>query len=68
MAFVVPAEQGIKLLKAILEVFVRASSLHTNVSKCQLTPIRCFEDQIALVQSLFPCQLLNFPCSYLVIN
>jgi hypothetical protein len=39
--FTVPDEQDLRLVKVILVVFVGASALHTNVSKCQFTPIQC---------------------------
>lgn len=53
------------MVHAILEIFVGASGLCMNASKCQLTPTRCSQDHIALVQHLFPCQLAHFPCKYL---
>jgi hypothetical protein len=49
----------------ILDCFTAASSLLTNVDKCQFTPIRCSDDQITLVHDLFPCHLIHFPCKYL---
>jgi hypothetical protein len=55
----------VTMVHAILEIFVGASGLRTNVSKCQLIPICCSPDQIVLVQHLFPCQLAHFPCKYL---
>jgi hypothetical protein len=63
--FVAPAGQDLLLLRAMLDTFVAASGLHTNISKCQLTPIRCTQEQISHVQELFPCQLTHFPCKYL---
>jgi hypothetical protein len=65
VVFITPCERDFKLTAAILEIFAGASGLHTNVSKCQLTPIRCCPDQVQLVQRLFPCQLANFPFKYL---
>ncbi|GJN00644.1 hypothetical protein PR202_ga17840 [Eleusine coracana subsp. coracana] len=52
-------------MRAILEPFAQASGLHTNVQKCQITPIRCNEDELTSIQSFFPCQLKHFPCTYL---
>jgi hypothetical protein len=43
------------------------SGVHTNLSKCQFTPIRCSEEQITVVTQWFPCQLVHFPCKYLSI-
>jgi hypothetical protein len=37
--FIIPTEADITLMRAILQAFARASWLHTNVSKCQATPI-----------------------------
>jgi hypothetical protein len=41
-----PMATNIKLSQAILEFFAGVSFLHTNLSKCQFTPIRCSEEQI----------------------
>jgi hypothetical protein len=63
--FVLPTESDIAMLQAILEAFAGTSGLHTIIGKCQITPIRCSEEQIAFVQHLLPCQLVHFPCRYL---
>jgi hypothetical protein len=63
--FIMTIEGDITLLRAVLDMFVRASGLHTNVAKCQFTPISCSEDQINTMHALFPCQLMHFPCKYL---
>jgi hypothetical protein len=65
VVFLSTVERDIILVRAILEIFACYSGLRTNVSKCQLTPIRCNPEQIELVQQLFPCQLFHFPCKYL---
>jgi hypothetical protein len=57
--------QDLLCVRAIMDAFIGASGLQTNISKCQLTPISCTEDQIARVQQLIPCQLVHFPCHYL---
>jgi hypothetical protein len=54
-----------RLVRAIHEFFTDASGLHTNLTKCQFTPIRCTEEQISCFLQWFPCQLVNFPCKYL---
>jgi hypothetical protein len=36
--------KDIRLACAILEFFTGVSGLHTNLSKCQFTPIRCSEE------------------------
>jgi hypothetical protein len=63
--FVNPAVQDIRVVHGILEVFAAASGLHSNVAKCQLTPIQCSPGQIEMVQQEFPCWLVCFPCKYL---
>jgi hypothetical protein len=65
VVFIVPTEQDITLTRTIFDLFIGASSLHTNVRKCQFTLIQCIEDQIALVHQLFLCQLVHFLCRYL---
>jgi hypothetical protein len=39
--------KDVRLTRAMVEFFAGASGLHTNLTKCQLTPIRCTEEQIA---------------------
>jgi hypothetical protein len=66
MIFLRPEVRDIRMARSILELFAGASGLHTNLTKCQFTPIRCTEEQIAQVLQWFPCQLLvNFLCRYL---
>jgi hypothetical protein len=65
VVFVAPVHQDIHLVHAILEAFAGASGLHTNIHKCQITPICCSAKQIEPIQSIFPCQLACFPCKYL---
>lgn len=45
--------------------FAGASGLLTNLDKCLISPIRCSDDDILLVQQVFPCRLSPFPCRYL---
>lgn len=54
--FVAPVAQDLCLTRTILDLFVGASRLHTNIHKCQFTPIQCTEDQVQLVKDWFPCQ------------
>lgn len=63
--FLRPQAQDLQLTRGILDLFAAASGLHANINKCQFSPIRCDEDQIHLVQQVFPCQLVPFPCKYL---
>lgn len=63
--FLAPSPSDFTCIKSILELFAGASGLLTNVDKCMLSPIRCSEEQIAVVHAVFPCQLSPFPCRYL---
>jgi hypothetical protein len=58
--FVVPSEVDITVVRVVLDIFVAVSGLHTNMAKCQFTPISCLEDHINLMNMLFPCQLVHF--------
>jgi hypothetical protein len=60
-----PCLQDIQLTQGILDTFQKASGLACNLSKSQMVPIRCSEDQIAISMQEFPCQLANFPIKYL---
>lgn len=63
--FLNPVEQEMLAVRSILASFAGASGLITNLRKCAITPIRCSEDDIALATSIFPCQVVHFPCRYL---
>ncbi|GJN11283.1 hypothetical protein PR202_ga29462 [Eleusine coracana subsp. coracana] len=63
--FLKPTEKDLKLIRAVLNLFAEATGLETNVNKCQFSPIRCTDEDIALVQQFFLCQLQHFPCKYL---
>jgi hypothetical protein len=49
-------QDDIQMTHAIRSIFERSSGLSYNPSKCQLAPIQCSKDQVALATSLFPCQ------------
>jgi hypothetical protein len=53
--FLAPVQQDARVVCAVLELFTLSSVLCTNISKCMLTPIRCSDEEIALVQQIFPC-------------
>jgi hypothetical protein len=53
------------MAKAILEVSEKASGLGCNVTKCQMVPIQCSPEQVALAQDLFPYRIKDFPMVYL---
>jgi hypothetical protein len=42
--FIAPTKQDFRLTAVILEIFVSASGLRTNVNKCEITPIQCSPD------------------------
>jgi hypothetical protein len=63
--FLTPAQGDIQMAHTILSVFEKSSGLGCNLSKCQLVPIRCSEEQMAQASSLFPCQQVAFPIKYL---
>lgn len=48
--FLVPCAEDFICIKEILEVFAGASGLQTNLDKCKITPIRCSDEDVALVQ------------------
>jgi hypothetical protein len=66
VVFVATVLQDIRVVRAVLEVFAVTSGLCSNIAKYQLTPIQCSGEEIELVQQ-FPCQLVHFPCKYLVV-
>jgi hypothetical protein len=63
--FLVPKQDDFCCIRAILDLFAEASRLITNLDKCLISPIRCSEEDIALIQQVFPCQLSPLPCRYL---
>jgi hypothetical protein len=65
VTFIKPMEHDLRLVQAILSAFAGAFGLHMNTNKCQFILIQCTAEQIVLVQQVFPCQLVHFPCTYL---
>jgi len=63
--FVVPNEQDLLTVKAVLGIFGLASGLFSNLDKSIATPIHCSEDDIARVQGVLSCTVQIFPCKYL---
>jgi hypothetical protein len=49
----------------ILQLFGAASGLTTNLQKSSVLPIRCNEDDKAVLLDSLPCQISDFPCKYL---
>jgi hypothetical protein len=63
--FLQPAAADITLTLRMLQLFGEASGLRTNVQKSNVIPIQCSEENLALIQSLLPCGIQEFPCKYL---
>jgi hypothetical protein len=55
----------LSLVKEILKIFGAASGLVTNIRKSSVTPIRCQDQDMEVVQTTLPCSMVEFPCKYL---
>jgi len=62
---VAPTQTDLACVQQVMLLFAGASGLITNINKCVVSPISCSEDQVAIVQQVFPCTLTPFPCKYL---
>ena len=62
--FIRPTRTDLCLIKE-LEVFGHASGLNTNMQKSSLTPIGWSDDELAVIAEVIPCQIKEFPCTYL---
>jgi hypothetical protein len=67
MLFLKPERDELNMLKEILRIFGEATCLVTNINKCSITPIHCNEHQVDMSQEIFPCNVHQFPCRYLVL-
>jgi len=47
--FLIPKQEDFSYIRAILDLFVGASGLLTNVEKCLISPIRCTAEEVVLV-------------------
>ena len=65
--FLHPVATDIDLVMDILWVFGAATGLKTNFQKSSVTPIRCTTEELDFVQQRNPCEILEFPCKYLVL-
>jgi hypothetical protein len=63
--FVYPSHHDMQLTRSLISLFERASGLGSNFAKCQMAPIQCGEDQLALASAELPCQMVDFPIKYL---
>ncbi|GJN13395.1 hypothetical protein PR202_gb00089 [Eleusine coracana subsp. coracana] len=50
-------------MRDILNLFAAASGLYTNLTKCTFSPIRCSQEDLAIVNNTFPCKYLGIPLS-----
>lgn len=65
LTFVTPTQQDLLTTNTILDIFGAATGLRTNMSKCTVVPICCSEEEVARVQEYLPCQITDFPITYL---
>ena len=65
VVFFHPDSHDIAAVRTLLQVFGRASRLHTNFNKCSATPIQCTDEHIATITSEMQCPVAHFPISYL---
>jgi hypothetical protein len=62
--FASPVETDLILIKAILDLFFRATGLVANFVKSQAFPIRCDERHTDMIAELLGCVVASFPCTY----
>jgi hypothetical protein len=63
--FLHPRESDIQMILSILHLFGEASGLKNNVQKSNVYPIRCDDQDIAILNERLPCEVSAFPCTYL---
>lgn len=63
--FLQPTAADINLTLNILQLSGDASGLKTNLQKSNVLPIQFSEENMALIQNLLPCEILDFPSTYL---
>lgn len=65
MLFIAPTQQDLLTTRTILDIFGGATGLRTNMAKCTVVPICCSDEEIARVGEYLPCQITEFPITYL---
>jgi hypothetical protein len=65
VVFLQPHRDEMAMVREILRIFGVASGLVTNIRKGSVTPIRCQDQDLKLVQHTLPCSIVNFHCRYL---
>jgi hypothetical protein len=63
--FVTLEQLDLRMATTILSIFEKSSGLDCNLSKCQMLPICCSDDQVTQAINLFPCQQAAFPIKYI---
>lgn len=63
--FIALTAQDLAATTASLDLFRASSGLHTNLQKYVVAPICCSEEQINTVMQFLPCQIFDFPITYL---
>jgi hypothetical protein len=53
--FISPSIRDLQLARSLLSLFEKASGLSYNFSKCQMAPIRCKEENLAMALAESPC-------------
>lgn len=60
-----PSPSDLAAIKAILELFGRATGLHVNYSKSSATMLNCPPGDTALISELLGCKITDLPLTYL---
>jgi hypothetical protein len=63
--FFKPLAADINVTLDILQLFGQAFGLQTNVQKSSLLPIQCLEVDREIIHAHLPCQLVEFPCTFI---
>jgi hypothetical protein len=63
--FAAPTVGEAQALATILSIFGDATGLRTNLAKCSIAPIYGAEEIMARIQAVLPCQISEFPITYL---
>jgi len=63
--FLRPYAADIDITLDILHLFGNACGLVTNIRKCSVPPIQYNEENRETIQAHLPCQMLDFPCTFI---
>jgi hypothetical protein len=64
MIFIKPVEDELCACAWMLDMFGEASRLHVNLWKSEAVPIRCTDEDMAMVQAILGCPTGSYPCRY----